>query len=148
MLQTCHRSRALSLIYDIIALCPSGSAGLLFLSFPLCTCDKRIFVHSSPSPLDPAPLSLLVATCSIAWPVHAPCMYIDPIPSPGKLQSSLLGYFPGYTRLSLVISMRPVITSHPLTFSPHLAHARQSSDSQLHHLNSTTCIITGHLWHL
>ena len=63
---------------------------------------------------------------SIAWSVHALVMYKYPMPLPSKLQLSLLGYFPGYTRLPLVISSCPVDTSSHL-FSPHPACAWQSS---------------------
>ena len=83
-------------------------------------------------PLGPAPLLLLVVTHSIAWSVCTPCTYIYPMPSPGKLQLSLLGYSPGYMRLSLVILMFPVVTASLIPFSPHPACAQWSSDSQLH----------------
>ena len=43
----------------------------------------------------PAPLSPLVDNGSIAWSVRALVQYIRPNTWPGKLQSSLLGYFPG-----------------------------------------------------
>ena len=83
------------LIYDVIALCPSGYVRLLFFSFLLCALDKRTFCHSLPFPLDPAPHFPLDNNDSIAWSMCAPVLYINPMPSPGKLQSSLLGYFPG-----------------------------------------------------
>ena len=138
MLQTHHWSRPISLIYDVIALCPSGYVRLLFLHFRFAPSDKSAFCHSLLSPLDPAPHLLLVTTCSIAWSVHVSLYYINPMPSPSKLQSSLLGYFPGYTRLSLVIPMRPVVTfPHLLTALTWLDHWR-SLNSWLYHLNLTT----------
>ena len=95
MLRTRHRSRPLSLIYDVIALCPSGCVGLPFFSFPLCALDKCTFCHSSLETLYPAPLLPLDDNGSIAWSVRALVQYIKPNTWPGKLQSSLLGYFPG-----------------------------------------------------
>ena len=107
MLQTHHRSRPLSLIYDIIALCPSGCAGLLFFSFPLCALDKRTFCHSSLVTLYPAPLSLLDDNGSIAWSVRVLVQYIKPNTWPGKLQSSLLGYFPGLYKTATGVTDAP-----------------------------------------
>ena len=125
------------LIFDIITLHPSGCAGL-FLSFISALClDRLPFCHSSLFPLDPAPLWPLVTTCSIAWSVCAPVTYINPMPSPSKLQSSLLGYFTGYTRLSLVIPMCLVVTfPHLLSALTWLNH-QQSLDSWLHHFPCT-----------
>ena len=95
MLRTRHRSRPLSLIYDVVALCPSGCDRLLFFSFPLCALDKRIFCHSSLETLYPAPLLPLDDSSSIAWSVRTRVQYLKPNTWPSKLQSSLLGYFPG-----------------------------------------------------
>ena len=110
--------------------------GLLFFSFPLCALDKRTFCHSSLVTLDPAPLSPLDDNGSIAWSVRVSVQYIKPNTWPGKLQSSLLGYFPGYMRLPLVIPTHPVVTSRfrlTLYQSPHPASALAVFiDSQLH----------------
>ena len=146
MLRTRHRSRPLSLIYDVIALCPSGCAGLLFFSFPLCALDKRTFCHSSLVTLYPAPLLPLDDNSSIAWSVRIPVQYIKPNVRPSKLQSSLLGYFPGYyetatgdtdvpSRHSCAVRSLLQLSS----LSPHPASAPAVFiNSQLHHLNSTT----------
>ena len=115
-----------------------------FPSFHFCFApDKRTFCHSSLDTLYPAPLLPLDDNNSIAWSVRIPVLYIKPNTWPSKLQSSLLGYFPGYTRLPLVIPTCPVITSSPhsasFSQSPHPASAPAVFiDSQLHHLNSTT----------
>ena len=68
-----------------------------FSSFHFCfvPSDKHTFCHSSLETLYPAPLSPLDDNGSIAWSVRAPVQYIKPNTWPGKLQSSLLGYFPG-----------------------------------------------------
>ena len=139
MLRTCHRSRPLSLIYDNIALCPSGCAGLLFFSFPLCALDKRTFCHSSLVTLNPAPLLPLDDNSSIAWSVRVLVHYIKPNAWPGKLQSSLLGYFPGSYETATGDTNAPSChscASHPaLAFisSPHPAFAPAVFiNSQLH----------------
>ena len=154
MLQTRHRSRPLSLIYDIIALCPSGCTGLLFFSFPLCALDKRTFCHSSWVTLYPAPLLPLDDNSSIAWSMCVPVPYIKPNTWPGKLQLSLLGYFPGSYKTATGdtdVPSRHSCAAHTQlllsSLSPHPASAPAVFiDSQLHHLNSTTNLVTGHLW--
>ena len=78
--------------------------------------NKLLFRHWSLLPLDPAPLSPLDDNGSIAWSVRTLVQYIKPNTWPGKLQSSLLGYFPGFTRLPLVIPMRPVVSPTSLSF--------------------------------
>ena len=47
--------------------------------------DKLPFCHLSLVTLDPTPHLPLVATCSIAWSVHIPVMYISPNTSPSEL---------------------------------------------------------------
>ena len=152
MLRTRHQSRPLSLIYDVIALCPSGCAGLLFLSFPLCALDKHTFCHSSLVTLYPAPLSPFDDNGSIAWSVRVLVQYIKPNTWPSKLQSSLLGYFPGLYETATGDTDAPSRHSYAslslklLSLSPHPASAPAVFiDSQLHHLNSTTTFVTGHL---
>ena len=142
MLWTHHRSRPLSLIYDVIALCPSGCAGLLFFSFPLCALDKRTFCHSSPATLYPAPLLPLDDNSSIAWSVRALVQYIKPNTWPGKLQSSLLGYFPGLYETATGDTDTPSRHSRAAclllllsSLNPHLASALAVFiDSQLHQI--------------
>ena len=141
MLRTRHRSRPLSLIYDVIALCPSGCVGLLFLSFPLCAHDKRTFCHSSLVTLYPAPLLPLDDNSSIAWSMCVSVQYIKPNTWPGKLQSSLLGYFPGYYETATGDTDTPSRHSRAArsllllsSLSPHPASAPAVFiDSQLHH---------------
>ena len=140
MLQTCHRSRPLSLIYDVIALCPSGCVRLLFFSFPFCALDKRTFCHLSLVTLYPAPLSPLDDNSSIAWSVRALVQYIKPNTWPGKLQLSLLGYFPGLYETATGDTDVPSHHSRAarsslllLSLSPHPASAPAVFiDSQLH----------------
>ena len=146
MLWTRHRSRPLSLIYDVITLCPSGCTGLLFFSFPLCTLDKCTFCHLSLVTLYPAPLLPLDDNGSIAWSVRALVQYIKPNTWPGKLQLSLLGYFPGLYETATGDTDAPSrhsCAAHSLLLllppSPHPASALAVFiDSQLHHLNLTT----------
>ena len=141
MLQIRHRSKPLSLIYDVIALCPSGCVRLLFFSFPLCALDKRTFRHSSLVTLYPAPLSPLDDNGSIARSMHALVQYIKPNTWPGKLQSSSLGYFPGLYETATGdtnVPSRHSCAEHPLlsllSLSPHPASAPAVFiDSQLHH---------------
>ena len=117
-------------------------SGFPSFSFLLCALDKRTFCYSSLITLYPAPLSPLDDNSSIAWSVHVLVQYIKPNTWPSRLQSSLLGYFPGYTRLPLVIPMRPVVTPVPSAscfcfhlLSPHPAPAPAVFiDSQLHQL--------------
>ena len=140
MLQTRHWSRPLSLIYDVIALCPSGCVGLLFFSFPLCALDKRTFCHSSLVTLYPAPLLPLDDNSSIAWSVRTLVQYIKSNTWPGKLQSSLLGYFPGLYETATGDTDVPSCHSCAMHFllllsslSPHPASALAVFiDSQLH----------------
>ena len=77
--------------------------------FRFAPSDKRAFCHLSLETLYPAPLLPLDDNDSIAWSVRASVQYIKPNTWPSKLQLSLLGYFPGYTRLPLVIPTRPVV---------------------------------------
>ena len=141
MLWTHHRSRPLSLIYDIIACCPSGCDRLLFFSFPLCALDKRTFCHSLLATLYPAPLLPLDNNGSIAWSVRVLVQYIKTNTWPSKLQSSLLGYFPGLYETTTGDTDAPSRHFHasllPLSLSPHLASAPAVSfDSQLHQSGS------------
>ena len=130
MLRTRHRSRPLSLIYDVITLCPSGCDRLLFFSFPLCALDKRTFCHSLLVTLYPAPLSPLDDNVSIAWSMRARVQYIKPNTWPSKLQLSLLGYFPGLYKTATGDTDAPSHHSRTARFllllsslSPHPASA-------------------------
>ena len=69
--------------------------GFSSFHFRFAPSDKRAFCHSSLVTLYPAPLLPLDNNGSIAWSVRALVQYIKPNTWPGKLQSSLLGYFPG-----------------------------------------------------
>ena len=80
MLQTHHRSRPLSLIYDIIPYALVAVQGCPYH-------DKLLFCYSSLITLYPAPHLPLVATCSIAWSVCTPVMYINPNTSPKVLHT-------------------------------------------------------------
>ena len=69
--------------------------GFSSFHFHFAPSDKRTFCHSSLVTLYPAPLLPLDDNGSIAWSVRALVQYIKTNTWPGKLQSSLLGYFPG-----------------------------------------------------
>ena len=69
--------------------------GFSSFHFHFAPSDKHAFCHSSLVTLDPAPLLPLDDNGSIAWSVRALVQYIKPNTWPSKLQSSLLGYFPG-----------------------------------------------------
>ena len=95
MLRTRHRSRPY-----LLSMTSSPSAlvavpGFSSFHFRFAPSDKSAFCHSSLVTLYPAPLSPLDDNGSIAWSVRVPVQYIRPNTWPGKLQSSLLGYFPG-----------------------------------------------------
>ena len=139
MLQTCHWSRPLSLIYDIIPFALGAVQGCPYH-------DKLLFCHLSLVTLDPAPHLPLVATHSIAWSVHSSILYINPNTSPKELQLSSLGYFPSLQDEPLVILTCPVVTCTSRRFI-HSYHSCPSSGpiasgfaSWLHHLNSTISV--------
>ena len=100
--------------------------------------------------LYPAPLSPLDDNGSIAWSVRTLVQYIKPNTWPGKLQSSLLGYSPGFMKTATGDTDAPSRHSHAersqlLFHSSHLSPNPASAlsslhDSQLHHLNSTTLL--------
>ena len=119
--------------------------GFSSFHFHFAPSDKRIFCHSSLVTLDPAPLLPLDDNSSIAWSVRALVQYIKPNTWPSKLQSSLLGYFPGLYKTATgdtdapsrhFCAARPsfAFISKALT---RLLHSAVFIDSQLHHLNST-----------
>ena len=113
MLQTRHRSRPLSLIYDVIPFALAAVQGCPYH-------DKLLFCHSSLVTLNPAPHLPLVATCSIAWSVPTSVLYINPNTSPKELQLSSLGYFPSLQDELLVIPTCPVVTRASRKFLPLL----------------------------
>ena len=127
--------------------------GFSSFHFRFAPSDKRTFCHSSLVTLYPAPLLPLDDNSSIAWSVRIPVQYIKPNTWPGKLQSSLLGYFPGLYETATGDTDAPSrhsCAARPLlllsSLSPHPASAPAVFiDSQLHHLNSTTTLVTGHL---
>ena len=96
-------------------------------------------------PLKPAPLLPLDDNSSIAWSMRTLVQYIKPNTWPGKLQSSLLGYSPGFTKTATGDTDVPSHHSHAersqLLFhsshlSPNLASALSGlRDSQLHHFH-------------
>ena len=72
--------------------------------------------------------------------MHALVLYIKPNTWPGKLQSSLLGYFPGYYETATGDTDAPSrhfpLSLQLLPLSPHLASAPVVFiNSQLHHLH-------------
>ena len=120
--------------------------GFSSFHFRFAPSDKSAFFHSSLVSLYPAPLLPLDDNVSIAWSVRASVQYIKPNTWPGKLQSSLLGYFPGLyetatgdtdapSRHSCAAHILLLLLSQPsLGFSTSAVFI----DSQLHHLNLTT----------
>ena len=125
---------------------PVAVSGFSSFHFRFAPSDKRIFCHSSLVTLYPPPLLLLADNGSIAWSVRALVQYIKTNTWPSKLQSSLLGYFPGLYKTATgdtdapsrhFCAARPsfAFISKALT---RLLHSAVFIDSQLHHLNSTT----------
>ena len=120
--------------------------GFSSFHFRFAPSDKRAFCHSSLVTLYLAPLSPLDDNGSIAWSVRVLVQYIKPKYMPGKLQSSLLGYFPGLYETATGDTDAPSCHSRAArsllqlsSLSPHPAPAPAVFiDSQLHHLNSTT----------
>ena len=103
MLQTRHQSRPLTLIYDIIPYALVAVQGCPYH-------DKLLFCHSSLITLCPAPHLPLAVTCSIAWSVRIPVLYINSNTSPKELQLSSLEYLPSLRDCPLEILTRPVVT--------------------------------------
>ena len=120
--------------------------GFSSFHFRFAPSDKRTFCHSSLDTLYPAPLSPLDDNVSIAWSVRALVQYIKTNTWPSKLQSSLLGYFPGLYETATGDTDAPsrhscaAHTQLLLLFWPSLGLCTSAVliDSQLHHLNSTT----------
>ena len=116
--------------------------GFSSFHFRFAPSDKRTFCHSSLVTLYPAPLLPLDDNGSIAWSVRTLVQYIKPNTWPGKLQSSLLGYFPGLYETATGDTDTPSRHSCAahfllllLSLSPHSASALGSLiDSQLHHI--------------
>ena len=104
--------------------------GFSSFHFRFAPSDKRAFCHSSLVTLYPAPLLPLDDNSSIAWSVRALVQYIKPNTWPSKLQSSLLGYFPGLYETATGETDAPSrhsCAAHSLLllhlFSPHPASA-------------------------
>ena len=141
---------------------PSALVAVLGFSsfhFRFAPSDKHTFCHSSLVTLYPAPLSPLDDNVSIAWSVRALVQYIKTNTWPSKLQSSLLGYFPGLyetatgdtdapsrhscaAHTQLLLLFRPSLGVTILLF-PYLHHLVTSShlvSSSPHHLITPSTI--------
>ena len=110
--------------------------GFSSFHFRFVPSDKRTFCHSSLATLDPAPLLPLDDNVSIAWSMRVRVQYIRSNTWPGKLQSSLLGYFPGLYETATGDTDAPSrhsCAAHSLlllsSLSPHLASAPRRSSS-------------------
>ena len=110
--------------------------GFSSFHFRFAPSDKRTFCHSSLVTLYPAPLSPLDDNGSIAWSVRALVQYIKTNTWPSKLQSSLLGYFPGLYKTATGDTDAPSRHSSAarlllllLSLSPHSASAPRRSSS-------------------
>ena len=133
----CHKCcrHVISLGPYLLSMTSSPSAlvavlGFSSFHFRFAPSDKRTFCHSSLVTLYLAPLSPLDDNGSIAWSVCVPVPYIKPNTWPGKLQSSLLGYFPGLYETATGDTNMPSRHSHAarsllllLSLSPHPASA-------------------------
>ena len=127
-----HRSRPLSLIYDIIPYALVAVQGCPYH-------DKLLFCYLSLVTLYPTPHLPLAATRSIAWSVCIPVSYINPNTLPKELQLSSLGYLPSLRDCPTGDTNVP---SRHSRYTPpfHYLHSRPSSGpiasglaSWLHH---------------